>query len=157
MARILVAYHSETGHTGQMAKAVVEGAREAGAECDLVKADKVDVDKVKQYDGIILGSPTYYGHPSAALKAFVDATVRHHGKLAGKVGGAFASCGVLGGGAETAVRAMLDALLIHGMIVQGNPSGGHYGPVSVSTPNETALAECRKLGERVATLAERLT
>jgi len=156
MARILVVYHSESGHTEQMAKAVAEGAREAGAECDLVRADKVDVGGLKEYDGMILGSPTYYGHPSATLKAFVDATVRHHGKLAGKVGGAFASCGVLGGGVETAVRAMLDALLIHGMIVQGNPAGGHYGPVSVSAPNDAALAECRQLGERVAKLAERL-
>ena len=156
MARILVVYHSETGHTEEMAKAVAEGAREAGAKCDLVKTDKVDVDGVKEYDGIILGSPTYYGHPSAALKAFVDATVRHHGNLADKVGGAFASCGVLGGGVETAVRALLDALLVHGMIVQGNPSGGHYGAVSVGAPNETALAECRNLGERVAKLAQRL-
>ena len=47
MARILVVYHSESGHTEQMAKAVAEGAREAGAECDLVRADKVDVGGLK--------------------------------------------------------------------------------------------------------------
>ena len=156
MPRILIVYHSQTGNTESMAEAVAEGVRAAAAECDLCKADEADVKLLPEYDGLILGTATYYGHPAAPLKAFVDATVQHHGSLAGKVGGAFASCGVLGGGVETAVRAMLDALLIHGMIIQGTASGGHYGPVSVGAPNEAALKECRKLGERVANLAQKL-
>jgi len=156
MARILVAYYSRSGHTKAMAEAVAKGVRERGADCDLKPVSEVGVDSLKGYDGIVLGSPTYYGHPAAEMKSLLDASVKYHKQLAGKVGGAFASCGVLGGGGETTVRALIDALLIHGMIVQGYPSGAHYGPVSVGAPNQEALEDCAELGRRVADLAARL-
>ena len=47
-------------------------------------------------DGIILGSPTYYGTMAAEMKAFIDRSVKYHGKLEGKIGGAFSSGGGLG-------------------------------------------------------------
>jgi len=156
MARVLVVYYSKGGNTSKMAESVGGGVRNRGLACDVKPVSAVEPDALKQYDGIILGSPTYYGHPAAELKALVDASVVHHGQLAGKVGGAFASCGVLGGGSETTVRALLDALLIHGMVVQGTASGGHYGPVSVGPPDEAALKECVLLGERVADLVKKL-
>ena len=156
MARILVVYYSRTGNTQKMAQSVCKGVKDSGAECDLKPVSDVNADSLTGYDGIILGSPTYYGHPAAELKQLLDASVAHHGELAGKVGGAFASCGVLGGGAETTVRAMLDALLIHGMIIQGTASGAHYGPVSVGSPDAPAAKECEHLGARVAELVRKL-
>ncbi len=156
MARVLIAYYSRGGHTKSMAEAVARGVKNRSVECDLKSVAEVDLDILKGYDGIILGSPTYYGHPAAELKALLDASVKYHKQLAGKVGGAFASCGVLGGGGETTVRALLDALLIHGMIIQGHPSGAHYGPVSVGAPDDEALQACALLGERVADLVSRL-
>jgi len=156
MAKVLVVFYSRGGNTKKMAEAVAEGARRAGAECDVKPVSECKVETLPNYDAIVLGSPTYYGHPAAELKSFIDESVKFHGKLAGKAGGAFASCGVLGGGAETTIRALLDALLIHGMVIQGTASGGHYGPVSVGAPNEVALQECRELGGRVALLATKL-
>ena len=156
MTGVLVVYYSRGGNTKKMAEAVAEGVRGGGVDCDIRAVSDVKTEALLEYGGIILGSPTYYGHPAAELKALIDASVKHHGKLAGKVGGAFASCGVLGGGGETTIRALLDALLIHGMVVQGTASGGHYGPQSVGAPDEKARKECEQLGERVANLVKKL-
>jgi peroxiredoxin Q/BCP len=42
MARVLVVYHSETGHTARMAQLVVEGAKDAGAEVVGISSDTVE-------------------------------------------------------------------------------------------------------------------
>ena len=156
MANVLIIYHSRSGTTKAMAESVAEGARAAGAEVKLRAVEDVTPAELPAADAIVFGSPTYYGAPSAELKKLIDESVKHHGKLAGKVGGAFASAGGIGGGAETTVRALIDALLIHGCIVEGCHRGGHYGPVSVGKPDDRATEECRALGERVARLAARL-
>jgi len=51
---------------------------------------------------------------------------------------------------------MVKALLIHGMIIQGDPWGSHYGTVSIGRPNAAAKKECKRLGEKVALLVKRL-
>ena len=157
MARILVTYFSRSGNTAQMAELIGQAAREVeGAEADVRPVEEVSPDDLLSYQGLILGSPVYYGGPAAEIKALLDASVRHHGKLDGRVGGAFASCGVFGGGCETTVLGLLQALLIHGMVVKGEYGGAHYGPVSVGAPQEQAAQACAKLGRSVATLAVRL-
>jgi NAD(P)H dehydrogenase (quinone) len=98
----------------------------------------------------------YYGTMAAELKKLIDESVKHHGKLVGKVGGAFASSGGPGGGNETTVLDILKAQLVHGMIVQGDSGGDHYGPIAVGAPDERSRKECRKLGKRAAELAVRL-
>ncbi|NIP88772.1 MAG: flavodoxin family protein, partial [Gammaproteobacteria bacterium] len=99
-------------------------------------------------DAIIMGSPTYYGTMAYQVKKLLDESVKHHGKLEGKVGGAFSSSGMLGGGNETTVRSIIDALLIHGMIVVGSARIAHYGPVAVGDPDAKAKKECQAYGER---------
>ena len=156
MARILVVYHSESGNTARLAQCVAEGARETDAEISLKPVDEAVPDDLLNCDGIIAGSPTYYGLMSAPLKRLFDESVKYHGRLAGKVGGAFTSSGVLGGGAETTVLSILQAMLVHGMIVQGSPRGPHYGAVAVGPPDESAEKCARELGWRVAALAIKL-
>ncbi len=156
MARILVVYFTKGGNTQKMAERVCAGIVGAHVDCAPKAVSQVNVDELKDYDGIILGSPTYYGHPAGELKQLIDASVKYHGRLAGKVGGAFASGGVIGGGAETTVRALIDMMLIHGMIVEGTTKGGHYGPIAIGAPNEKALTECEELGARVAELVKKL-
>lgn len=156
MAKVLVVYYSRSGATEAMAELVAEGVRAAGAETNLRPVGDVSPDDLLGYDGIIAGSPTYYGHMAAEMKKLFDESVKHHGKLSGKVGGAFSSAANIGGGNETTIRGILDAMLIHGMIVQGTPSGDHYGPVSIGKPDERAAGQCRSLGRRVAELAARL-
>jgi len=156
MTRVLVVYHSEGGNTRSMADAVAEGAREAGADVALKAVADTDAAELREYDGIIAGTPTYYGLMSAPMKELFDASVRFHGQLTGKVGGAFTSSANVGGGNETTILSILEAMLIHGMVVQGTATGDHYGPVAIGEPDDRASGQCRELGKRVAQLAQRL-
>ena len=156
MATILIVYYSKTGHTAQMAGAIEEGVRAEGVAAVCRKVEDARVEELLDADGIVLGSPTYYGTMAAEVKGFIDESVKYHGKLTGKVGGAFTSSGGIGGGNETTIMDMLKALLIHGMIVQGTTSGGHYGPVAIGAPDERAMKECKALGARVAQLVKQL-
>lgn len=156
MAKVLIAYHSSSGNTEKMAKAIEKGAKKAGAEVTLKRVDALDVDDLLDYDAIIVGSPTYYGSMAANVKKMFDDSVKFHGKLEGKVGAAFTSSANIGGGNETVIRGILDALLIHGMIIQGNHQGDHYGPVSIGSPDPRVEKQCVVLGERTAQLADRL-
>ena len=156
MTKALVIYFSKTGHTAKMAQAVAAGFEAQRVSVTLMDVAKATNDHLQEADAIVLGSPCYYGSMAAEMKAFLDASVALHGKLAGKVGGAFASSGMLGGGNETAVLSLIEALLIHGMVVQGNARIGHYGPVAVGEPDEHALKECRTYGERLGELVTKL-
>jgi len=156
MARVLIVYHSQTGHTRRMAELVAEGAGQAGAEVTMKPVSDVKPEQLLDYDAIVAGSPTYYGLMSAPLKALFDESVKFHGKLRGKVGGAFTSSGVIGGGNETTILSIVQAMLVHGMVVQGTPESGHYGAVAIGKPDERAESSARALGKRVAELAARL-
>lgn len=154
MARLLVAFYSRTGNTQAMAEAVAEGAAEVdGVSVDLRPCSEFDVDELPAYDGIILGSPVYYGTLAAEMKKLIDDSVKFHGKLSGKVGGAFATAGVLGGGVETTVTDILHCLLVHGMVVQGEARGAHYGPTVIGKPDDKGLKTCRDYGKKTAQLA----
>ncbi|MFB3887388.1 MAG: flavodoxin family protein [Thermodesulfobacteriota bacterium] len=156
MSTVLILYYSRGGNTEEMAKAVEEGVKSEGVKVVRKKVTQANPKDLLNVDGVILGSPNYYGTMAAEMKAFLDKSVRYHGKLEGKVGGAFSSGGGLGGGVETTVLDMLKALLIHGMVIQGDPWGSHYGAVSIGKPNPAAKKECKKLGEKIARLVKRL-
>ena len=157
MAKILIVYYSRGGNTRQMAQHVeTAAARENNVQVVCLPVADVKVKDLLSYDGIIIGSPVYYGTMAAELKQLIDDSVAIHGKLAGKVGGAFASSANVGGGNETTVMDIVKAMLIHGMIIPGSADGDHYGPVSIGKPDERAQAECEKLGQMVARLTVRL-
>lgn len=152
--KVLIVYDSRSGNTEKMAHAVSGGVREEGVDVEVKKVDDASVDELPGVDGLILGSPVYYGLPTAKLKEFIDESVKYHGKLDGKIGGAFASSGGTHTGAETTVIALNEALLVHGMVIQGTSSSNHYGAASVGAPDEKDIENCRKLGNRVARLVK---
>ncbi|MFP4057981.1 MAG: flavodoxin family protein [Candidatus Brocadiia bacterium] len=157
MANMLVVYHSRGGNTRSMAELVGEGAASVdGVDVEVRPAAEVAADDLLGYDAIVVGSPTYYGLPAASIKKLLDESVAFHGQLEGRVGGAFASSANVGGGNETTITAILHALLIHGMVVQGTSSGDHYGPVAIGPPDSRARQQCKVYGQRVAQLAMRL-
>jgi NAD(P)H dehydrogenase (quinone) len=157
MAKIIIVYDSKTGHTEKMAFAVAEGAKQVeGIEVTVKKVDQTSLKDLLAADGIIMGSPTYYGQMSAKLKAFIDESVKIHGKLEGKVGAAFTSSGGTATGAETTLLSILKAMLIHGMIVQGRADDKHYGAAAVGKPDKKELEYCRELGKRTASLVVKL-
>lgn len=105
----------------------------------------------------MIGSPTYYGSMAWEIKKLLDESVQFHGKLDGKIGGAFSSSANVAGGNETTILDILNAMLIHGMIVEGNPSGDHYGPVSLGKPDARAESNCKKYAKRIAQLIKKVS
>ena len=144
-ANILVVFYSRDGSVEELAKAVGEGAREAGAEVrlrrvpDLVSSEVMakvpgweerSKRMVAEYgvpthadvewaDGIIFGTPTRFGNTTAELKAFIDGLggLWFQGKLNGKAAGAFTSTSGPHGGNETTVVSLFIPMAHLGFII----------------------------------------
>ena len=142
MTKVLVLYYSSYGHIEQMADAMAEGARSAGAHVDIrrvpetapaevVKAAgfKADTahpviegpDVMGDYDAVIVGAPTRFGRMPSQMAAFWDTAggIWMRGGLVGKVGGAFTSSNTQHGGQETTLFSIITNLLHHGMTIVG--------------------------------------
>jgi len=157
MAKILIVYDSRTGNTEKMAMAVAEGAKKIkNVEVVVKKAEETKAEDLVDADGIIMGSPTYYGGMSGRLKTLIDESVKVHGKLDGKVGGAFTSSGGIASGAETTLLSIVQAMLVHGMIIQGRSDEKHYGAAAVGQAKDKDIKSCKDLGKRVASLVTKL-
>jgi NAD(P)H dehydrogenase (quinone) len=143
MAKVLVLYYSTWGHIEQMANAVAEGAREAGAEAVVKRVPELvpesvaqaahyklnqdapiaTVDELPEYDAIIIGTPTRYGNMTAQMKNFLDQTggLWAQGKLNGKVGSVFTSSATQHGGQESTILTTIPVLMHLGMVIVGLP------------------------------------
>jgi NAD(P)H dehydrogenase (quinone) len=143
MAKVLVLYYSSYGHIEQMAEAIAEGAREAGAEVairrvpetvpeEVAKASHFKLDQEAQvatiaeladYDAIVVGTGTRFGRMSSQMAAFLDQAggLWHSGALNGKVGSAFASTASQHGGQETTLFSIITNLFHFGMTIVGLP------------------------------------
>jgi len=152
MARGLVIYYSKSGNTKAMANIIAESMETSGLPTKCKSVSDVKVDDLLNVDAIVVGSPTYYGRAAGTIAQFFDESVSKHGKLDGKIGAAFSSSANTGGGNETTVCEINNMLLIHGMIVQGDPQGDHYGPVSIGKPDDRVQKQCRRRGHRIAEL-----
>ncbi len=157
MPKIIVIYYSPGGNTKKMAELIAEGAGKEGAEVQIKEVSQVNAKELPDYQGIIIGSPTYYGTMAFQIKKLLDESVAFHSKLDGKVGAAFSSSANIGGGNETTILDILNAMLIHGMIIQGDPQGDHYGPVAIGSPDARSSKECLRLGSRTAKLIKKLS
>ncbi len=156
MAKGLVIYYSKSGNTKQMAEIIAKSMNEAGLATDCKPVEKAKVADLLAADAIVAGSPTYYGQMAPPLMQLFTDSVSKHGSLTGKVGAAFASSANIGGGNETTIMGILEAMLIHGMIIQGDAQGDHYGPVSINRPDERVSGQCQKLGQKIAQLTAKL-
>lgn len=75
MARILVIFHSQTGNTEKMARAVSEGiVGTENASVDLKRASDTNAEDMKRCDAVVLCSPEYFGYMAGAIKDFFDRT-----------------------------------------------------------------------------------
>ncbi len=156
MAQILVIYYSRSGNTKEMGQLISDALKKGSHTVILKKVEDASIEDLKSADGIIIGSPTYYGGMAGQIKLLLDESVKLHGKLDGKIGAAFSTAANIAGGNETTVLDIINAMLIHGMIIQGDPSGSHYGPVSIGAPDERAIKECRRFAQRFIKLVNKI-
>jgi NAD(P)H dehydrogenase (quinone) len=157
LVKILVVYDSKTGNTEKMASAVAKGAEQvSGTEVTVKRAEQATLDDLLGADAVVMGSPTYFGQMSAKLKALIDESIKVHKKISGKVGAAFTSSGGTASGAETTLLSILQAMLIHGMVVSGKAADNHYGIAVAGAPKPRDLERCEELGRNTATLAKKL-
>jgi len=155
--QILVLYFSKGGNTKKLAEAIVKGVESVdGVEGVLKHTDNVTKEDFVSSDGIIAGSPVYFGVMAAQLKKIFDEFVGVRKKMEGKVGAAFATSADPSGGKETTMMSIIQVMLIYGMVIVGDPMSatGHFGTACVGAPESGSLENGMKLGQRVAELAK---
>jgi NAD(P)H dehydrogenase (quinone) len=191
---ILIVFYSSHGSVARMAEEISLGV-DSNAECEAVLRCLPPVSALSEQveesvpesglpyaqaldlescDGLLIGSPGYFGNMAAPLKYFLDQTsaLWLAGAMIGKPAGVFTSTSSMHGGQETVLTSMMLPLLHHGMLVTGIPyseaslnqtrSGGTpYGASHVAGQQGQPLSAdeqsaCRALGKRVADLTCKL-
>lgn len=144
MNKVAVVFYSSTGSNHAIARAVGEGARQAGAEArvrqvaetapaaaidsnpkwrayvDRTAAEpKASLDDLDWADAIVFGTPTRFGNVAAQLKAFIDSAggLWFQGKLANKVYSGFATAMNAHGGQESTLLALYNSIYHFGGII----------------------------------------
>lgn len=157
--KALVLYYSKSGNTKKLAEEIKKGVDETpGMTCLLKDTTSVTKDDFLSSDAIIAGSPVYFGSMAAGLKEVFDNFVTLRSKMGDKIGAAFATSGDASGGKETTLMSILQAMLINGMIVIGDPldATGHYGVSCSGAPDAKTSLNAFKLGKRVAELVKKI-
>jgi NAD(P)H dehydrogenase (quinone) len=157
--QVLVMYYSKTGHTKKLADEIAKGVGEVeGVACIVKSAADVTKDDFVAADGIVAGSPVYFGSMAAELKAVFEKFIGVRKKMEGKIGAAFATSGDSSGGRETTIISIIQAFLIYGMIIVGDPldATGHYGVSCIGSPDKSASLNAALLGKRVASVVRQL-
>jgi NAD(P)H dehydrogenase (quinone) len=143
-ARVAVIYYSAAGHVLALARAIAEGASEAGAEVrlrqvaelpaemvisqtqawgrhrsQLVDEPTAALEDLEWADGIAFGTPTRFGNVSAQLKMFLDqaGVLWQRGELTNKVTTAFTSSQTAHGGQESTILALNNTFYHWGSII----------------------------------------
>ncbi|MRR17384.1 MAG: flavodoxin [Deltaproteobacteria bacterium] len=143
MTKILIVYHSQTGHTRQMAEAVYEGAASIdGVEVLFKKAADATLADLLQCDGLAVGTPENFGTMSGMLKDFFDRTYGEaQDKVFRKPFVVFISAGNDGTGALRAIERIALGYkfktVFHPVIAQGEITA-------------EILDQCRELGATLA-------
>lgn len=157
--QVLVMYYSRTGNTKKLAEEIAKGVQEVkDVKCVIKPVSEITKEDFLSSDGIIAGSPVYFGAMAAEIKDVFDKFVGIRKKMENKVGAAFATSGDPSGGKETTMISILQVMLIYGMILVGDPldATGHYGVACTGTPDKKTALNAAKLGKRVALLVKKL-
>lgn len=187
MAKILgISGSPRNGNTSFLVKEALKAAEEEGVEtefislmdkelnpclaCDICKTEGECVinddindilNKMEESDGIIIGSPVYFGGVSSQVKMLIDRSrpLRRGFKLGNKIGGAISVGASRNGGQETTIRQIHDFMLIHSMVVVGDDGPtAHYGGTGVGggvddcKEDEHGINTSRNLGKKMAKL-----
>lgn len=167
--RVLIVYHSDTGNTEQMARAVRDGAASVkDVEVVLRKTTDVTDAEINGAAGILIGAPVHWQAPSAEAARFIvrlATALEKAGKTwgEGKLAGVFVTAGSPGNGQDLTRTSLLSSLLSLRFVVAGGVNSDGYGtlgPMAVTGPTSPGIddkekAEARVFGERFARLVAR--
>lgn len=137
--KVSIVYWSGTGNTEAMAEAALEGAKNAGAEVQLLPVAAAD-ESVLQSDILLLGCPAM-GNEELEESEFEPFFSSIEGKLAGKKVGLFGS---YDWGDGEWMRTWQERVV---------SAGGNMiedGVIANNAPDDDALAACKALGEKAA-------
>lgn len=166
------------GNTEILMQQALEGAKESGAETELLRASEMkitpcdgcmtchesgecriidDMQKVYQKiltsDGIILGSPVYFWSVSGQAKTLMDRTyaLRYpYHRLKNKVGSAIVATGRRG--SVNALSIINNFFLGHDMLVTGIGVSGHGTELGEIKQDERAMQGAKSLGKQLVQL-----
>ncbi len=150
-----VLYYTRTGNTAKMAQSICEGMTRANrVQARSFTLDGMDTEWVRDSRCVIVGTPTYMASVAAEVKTWLDGPARGC-NLAGKIGGAFATANYVHGGADLAIRMILDHMMVFGMLTySAGASMGrpviHLGPVAIAEQLDAYTDVFRLYGERMA-------
>ncbi len=164
--QVLVAYHSDSGHTEKMARAAAAGAAAAGSRALVKRVAEVTREDLLQADAILLGSPVHMGDVAVEVRrALVDWSLKYgfweSRQLQDKVAAVFATGGSPSSGKEFTMLSMAQSLLQLGMVLVA-PYGSLGASATTAVPesdkgvDDRELEEARRLGERAARVARRM-
>jgi multimeric flavodoxin WrbA len=140
---LLIVYHSQTGHTRRMARAVWRGAqRVVEVETRLKMALRAGLDDLLWAQGLLLGTPENFGYMSGAMKNFLDRTYYPaQGKISGLPYAVFISAGNDGSGALRSIE----------RIARGYSFKSVCDPIIARGElSADVLQQCEELGETMA-------
>lgn len=140
MSKIAVVYWSGTGNTQAMAEAILEGAKESGAEAKLFTVSEFDTSKMDAYDTVAFGCPAM-GAEVLEENEFQPMFDSVEGKLSGKKIGLFGS---YGWGDGEWMRNWEETCQTAGAVIVCD------SVTCNETPDEEALDACRALGKALA-------
>jgi NAD(P)H dehydrogenase (quinone) len=120
--KVLILYYSGSGNTQRMARAIGEAMKTSTMSVTVEEVEKFDISLLPKYDGIVLGSPTYFSNVAWQVKKVIDESIVHYsgGRLKGKVAGIFTSAGTRRDGKDCLKMLEIALGLHHGMkVVEG--------------------------------------
>lgn len=103
MKTVLVVYYSKSGKTKRMAEYICEAIKAPKVQTVLKRVEEFSAADLAKFDGIAVGSPTYFSNMAWPVKKLVDESICFYGatpSLEGKVGGCFTSAGCRTDGLE---------------------------------------------------------
>jgi flavorubredoxin len=142
MVKVLVIYHSQSGNTEAMAKAVAEGAKSAGANVVLKKATEANAEDLLTCDVVAIGTPNYFGYMAGLVKDYFDRVwIVIRDKVAEKPYATFGSKG--GGGAQAleTVENICNGLKMRKVL---------DGVMATRQPSEAVIGQCKEMGMKLA-------
>lgn len=174
------------GNTEFMVKRTLEKINDAGVDTELVtlhdkhinfctgcdtckKTNKCIIDDdmqeltkiVEEADGVVMGSPVYFGDMTGLAKTFIDRLrpLRNVHAFKFKVCGALSCGGFRNGGQETTIHSLYDFFLIQGgIVVADDRPTAHFGATGVgdTSQDDIALETCDYLARRMVDVLKKI-